>query len=85
MGFGGDEQVAHGFRSVASTMLNESGRWNPDVIELALGHVDGNRVRGIYNRAAYRTEYAEMLQAWADELDRIREGGAVVKLQRHRR
>lgn len=54
MGFAG-EMTAHGFRSMASTLLNEMG-WRSDVIERQLAHVDKNKVRSAYNRAEYITE-----------------------------
>ena len=68
MGFGKDEMCAHGFRAMASTLLNEQG-WRPDVIERQLAHVERNKVRGAYNRAEYLSERVRMMQAWADYLD----------------
>ena len=59
------EMTAHGFRSMASTLLNEMG-WRSDVIERQLAHVDKNKVRSAYNRAEYITERRQMMQAWAD-------------------
>ncbi|MDR7101036.1 phage integrase central domain-containing protein [Croceicoccus sp. BE223] len=53
MGFTKDEMTAHGFRSTASTLLNESGLWHPDAIERALAHGDSNAIRGTYNRGQY--------------------------------
>jgi integrase len=73
LGFGGDEMVAHGFRSMASTCLNEQG-WHPDLIELQLAHAERNEVRGAYNRAQRLAERRKMMQAWADYLDRLRTG-----------
>ena len=55
------EMLAHGFRSMASTCLNEQG-WHPDLIELELAHAERNEVRGVYNRAQ-RLAYRTMLQA----------------------
>jgi integrase len=71
MGYTKDEMTAHGFRSTASTILNEHG-FNPDVIEAALGHQDTNAIRRAYNRATYWPERVKMLQAWADMLDDFR-------------
>ncbi|MGD1038062.1 MAG: site-specific integrase [Roseiarcus sp.] len=71
MGFGQDEMTSHGFRSTASTILNENG-FNPDVIEAALGHQPGNAVRRAYNRAIYWRERVELMQTWADMLDHFR-------------
>jgi integrase len=71
LGFDGDEMVAHGFRSMASTCLNEQG-WHPDLIELQLAHSERNEVRGAYNRAQRLTERRRMMQSWADYLDGLR-------------
>ncbi len=71
MGYTKEEVTAHGFRSSASTILNERG-WNPDVIEAALAHQDEDEVRRAYNRAVYWPERVKMLQAWADLLDEFR-------------
>jgi integrase len=61
---------AHGFRSSASTMLNEMG-FRPDVIERQLAHVDPNESRSAYNRASYWPERVAMMQAWADEIEKM--------------
>jgi len=72
MGFERDEMCPHGFRSMASTLLNELG-YNADWIERQLAHVPHGQVRGIYNRAEYLPERRRMLQEWADYLDTLRE------------
>lgn len=71
MGFSQDEMTAHGFRSTASTILNERGI-RPDVIEAMLGHQHENVVRRVYNRASYWPERVELMQRWADMLDEFR-------------
>jgi integrase len=71
MGYQKDEVSAHGFRSSASTILNERG-FNPDVIEAALAHQDKNEIRRIYNRAAYLPERIKLMQQWADLLDQLK-------------
>ncbi|MDR1874814.1 MAG: tyrosine-type recombinase/integrase [Synergistaceae bacterium] len=71
MGYGKEEMCAHGFRSMASTNLNEMG-WAPDVIERQLAHVEGNSVRAAYNYAEYLPERRKMMQAWADWLDDLK-------------
>lgn len=82
MGYGPERMCAHGFRTSASTMLHERG-WPPEVIELQLAHaVPG--VWGIYNRAARLEERREMMQAWADYLDTLREGAKVVPIRGRR-
>ena len=66
MGYGG-RLVAHGFRSLASTTLNEKG-FNADVIEAALAHVDQNEVRKAYNRAEYIEQRRELMDWWSNHL-----------------
>jgi len=61
----------HGARSVASTVLNEQGKYRHDVIERQLAHVERNKVRGAYNRAEYIAERVNMMQEWADYLDSL--------------
>jgi integrase len=68
LGYSKDEATAHGFRSSASTILNERG-YNPDVIEAALAHQEPNEVRRAYNRATYLHERIKLMQQWADLLD----------------
>jgi integrase len=71
LGYGGDVQTGHGFRSMASTLLNEQG-FPPDVIELQLAHADRNKVRAAYNKAQRLVERRTMMQVWSDYLDRLR-------------
>lgn len=70
IGFAG-RLVAHGFRSIASTALNENG-FPPDVIEAALAHVDKNEVRRAYNRAIYLKQRIEMMQWWGNFIEKAR-------------
>jgi integrase len=72
MGYSKDEMTVHGFRSMASTLLNEQG-YRPDVIEAQLAHGDQDAIRSAYNRASYLNERRRMMQAWADYLDGLRE------------
>ena len=62
--------TGHGFRSTASTILNEHG-FTPDVIERQLAHSERNTVRAAYNHAQYLTERRKMMQWWADYLDGV--------------
>jgi integrase len=75
LGYAGDEHVGHGFRSTASTILNELG-FHPDLIELQLAHKERNKSRASYNKALHIEERAGMMQSWADHLDMLRAGGA---------
>lgn len=77
LGYTGSEMVAHGFRSMASTLLNEQG-WPPDVIERQLAHAERNEVRAAYNRAKHLPERRKMMQAWADYLDGLRDSPAKI-------
>ena len=81
MGYSGDDMTAHGFRSMASTRLNETG-WHRDAIERQLAHLEGNVVRTAYNYAEHLPERRRMMQVWADYLDGLCNGGAVVPLLR---
>ncbi len=58
----------HGVRHLGSTILNENG-FNSDWVERQLSHVEGNKVRGVYNKAEYLEGRIEMMQWWADYLD----------------
>lgn len=73
MGYASDEMTGHGFRAMASTLLNEQG-WSPDVIERQLAHAERNKVRAAYNRASLLPERRKMMQHWADFLDSLRNG-----------
>lgn len=73
------KMTGHGFRAVASTILNETG-FNPDVIERQLAHCERNEVRGAYNRAEYLKERIGMMQHWADYLESIEAGAKVIPL-----
>jgi integrase len=81
LGYSSGEQTGHGFRSMASTLLNEQG-FPPDVIELQLAHSERNKVRVAYNKAQRLPERRKMMQAWADYLDGLREGANVVPIRR---
>ena len=78
MGYGPDDMTAHGFRSTASSLLNESGKWSADAIERALSHADGHQVRAAYHRGAHWEERVRMAQWWSDELDSLRSGAELV-------
>jgi integrase len=83
LGYASGEMCIHGFRSMASSRLNEMGRWSPDAIERQLAHQEANAVRRAYTHSAeFWTERVQMMQAWADYLDELREGGKVVPLIR---
>jgi integrase len=63
--------TGHGFRAIASTVLNESGLWNPDAIERQLHHDETDDVRASYNRAEYLEERRRMMQWYSDYLESL--------------
>ncbi len=71
LGYTKDQQTTHGFRTLASTRLNELG-FPPDIIELQLAHSERNKVRAAYNRAERLAERRAMMQKWADYLDALK-------------
>lgn len=73
LGYTKEQMTGHGFRSMASTLLNEQG-FPPDVIELQLAHAERNKVRAAYNKAQRLAERRKMMQTWADHLDLLRTG-----------
>ncbi|MFC1665529.1 tyrosine-type recombinase/integrase [Pseudomonadota bacterium] len=73
MDFAKEEMTGHGFRSIASTLLNEQG-WSSDAIERQLAHVESNEVRAAYNHAQHLPERREMMQAWSNYLMNLRKG-----------
>ena len=78
LGYSRDEMTGHGFRSMASTLLNEQG-WHRDAIERQLAHAERNAVRAAYNYAEHLPERRKMMQAWADYLDALADGGTIVR------
>ena len=83
LGYGADEMCSHGFRALASTRLNEMGKWTPDAIERQLAHIESNAVRRAYTSTAeYWQERVAMMQDWADYLQALRDGAHVIPLRR---
>lgn len=79
LGFGQEEMTAHGFRAMAATLLNETGKFNPDAIERQLAHMETNAIRRAYTRGEYWGERVRMMQYWSDQLDEMRDGARVLK------
>ena len=71
MGISKDKFTTHGFRSMASTRLNEMG-FNGDWVEVQLSHKESNSVRGAYNNAEYIEQRKDMMQQWSDYLDKLK-------------
>ena len=76
MGYTGDQMTGHGFRSMASTLLNEQG-WHRDAIERQLAHAERDSIRAAYNYAEHMPERRRMMQSWADYLGELRKGGEI--------
>ena len=81
LGYTNDEMTGHGFRSMASTLLNENG-WNRDAIERQLAHGERDAVRAAYNYAEFLPERRKMMQWWADYLTNLAKGGDVIPMKR---
>lgn len=75
-----DQMCAHGFRSLASSLLNELGH-RPDLVELQLAHKERG-VRAVYHRSDHLQARADMMEQWADYLDSLREGGRVIGIRK---
>ncbi len=83
MGYTSTQMTGHGFRSMASTLLNEHG-WHRDAIERQLAHGERDEVRAAYNYAEHLPDRRKMMQWWADHLDALTAGGKVLPLGRKR-
>ena len=72
-------QTAHGFRHTASSMLNQRKKYDPDLIETQLHHVD-HSTRGKYNSANYMQQRRAMMQDWSNYLDQLKTGAQVLTM-----
>jgi len=63
--------TGHGFRVLASTIINERHKSHPNLMASQLAHAERNEVRAAYNRADYLLECKKMMQEWADYLDGV--------------
>jgi integrase len=79
LGYTAEEMTGHGFRSIASTMLNEQG-WNRDMIERQLAHSERDSVRAAYNHAEYLPQRRQMMQSWSDHLEKLKEENGRARL-----
>lgn len=79
MGFDQKTMTAHGFRALASSLLNEHGQWNPDAIERQLGHAETDGVRRAYARGEHWDERVKMMEHWSDYLDQLRLGAKILE------
>lgn len=74
MGYSKDEMTGHGFRAMARTMIRERLKEDPEYIEIQLAHVTKNANGTAYDRVAFIDERTEMMQQWADYLDKLKAG-----------
>lgn len=81
LGYDRDTMTGHGFRAMARTILDEVLGFRPDYIEHQLAHAVRDPNGRAYNRTAHLPERRKMMQAWADYLDNLREGGNVVAIR----
>lgn len=68
MGYGADQATTHGFRATFSTWAHNQGKYQPHLIEMALGHVFGNEVAQAYNRSDTFAARARLVADWAEFL-----------------
>ena len=72
MGYKSDTMTGHGFRATARTMIEEQLHFNPELIEKQLAHKGSDKHKGAYDRTKHLEQRREMLQAWADYVDKLR-------------
>lgn len=82
MGFSKEEMSGHGFRAMARTMLRQELHFDAEYIELQLAHTTKSQNGTAYDRVSFLPERREMMQAWADYLDRLKTGANVVPLHK---
>ena len=83
MGWANDEMTPHGFRTMASTILDNMG-YKQEWLERQLAHEEPNKIKAAYKREAWRMylpERTAMMQAWADYLDKLKAGAEVIPLR----
>ncbi|MBK6716566.1 MAG: integrase arm-type DNA-binding domain-containing protein [Burkholderiales bacterium] len=78
LGFSADEMTSHGWRAMARTLIAERLGIAPDVIEAQLAHAVPDALGRAYNRTEFLDQRRQMMQLWADYLDRLRAGAQVL-------
>ncbi len=81
LGYDKETMTAHGFRSLASSILNEQ-HWHKDAIERQLAHGERDKIRAAYNHADYLPERRKMMQAWADYCDNLRSRRRTIQIRK---
>jgi integrase len=82
LGYGNDDMTAHGFRAMARTMAAERLGVAAEVIEAQLAHTVSDALGRAYNRTQFMEQRVELMQAWADYLDRLRRGADVIPMHK---
>jgi integrase len=86
LGYDSTQMTVHGFRHMASTLLNESGKWRADAIERQLGHMPRDEIRAVYNAAQYLPERRKLMDWWANHLDTLANAqGKIVSINTRRK
>ena len=80
MGYSNEDATAHGFRAMARTMIAERLEIAPEVIEAQLAHQVTGSLGRSYDRTQFLEQRREMMNKWADYLDRLREGAQVISI-----
>jgi integrase len=81
MGYSKEIMTAHGFRAMARTIMDEVLGERIDLIEHQLAHAVKDPNGRAYNRTAHLPARREMMQRWADYLDKLRNGADVLPLR----
>ncbi|MCH9026684.1 MAG: integrase arm-type DNA-binding domain-containing protein [Proteobacteria bacterium] len=84
MGISKQEMSGHGFRAMARTILDEVLGFRPDYIEHQLAHAVRDPNGRAYNRTIHLPQRREMMQDWADHLDKLKAGAAPSQGQAHK-
>ena len=79
LGYDRDTVTGHGFRATARTILDEKLRYRIEVIEMQLAHAVRDPLGRAYNRTKYLEERNDMMQAWADYLDKLKAESAMAR------
>ncbi|ASM76327.1 integrase [Vitreoscilla filiformis] len=82
MGYSNNDMTPHGFRATARTLMAERLNMSPDVLEAQLAHGKSGPLGMAYDRAEFMAQRRQMMQAWADYLDTLREGAQVLQFRR---
>lgn len=81
LGYTNDDMTPHGFRAMARTIMVEKLNMHPDVIEAQLAHGKSGPLGAAYDRAEFMEQRRHMMKAWADYLDKLREGAKIIPLR----